>query len=342
VHERSDEGERRGIAVVTGASAGVGRATAVALARRGFDVGLLARGEAGLDAARRDVEREGRAALVVPTDVADAAAVESAATDIERELGDIDVWVNNAMTTVFAPSWDVEADEFRRATEVTYLGQVYGTMAALRRMRPRDRGHIVNVGSALAFRAIPLQSAYCGAKFATRGFTEAVRTELLHTGSSVRISMVHLPAVNTPQFDWCLNRLPKHPQPVPPIYQPEVAADAIVAAALDGRRQKILGVFNTSLVEVNKLVPGFVDHYVARTGFSSQQMDEDAGDGDADLWKPVDGGDGVDHGARGRFGDRAHGMFDPSFLRSVPAMVRDAALAASGRARELAVSRASR
>jgi short-subunit dehydrogenase len=328
--------EAKGVAVVTGASAGVGRATALTLAQRGFDVALLARGEAGLEGAQREVEREGRAALPLSVDVADATAVEEAASEIERSLGDIDIWVNNAMTTVFAPFWDVAPEEFRRATEVTYLGQVYGTMAALSRMRRRDHGHIVNVGSALAFRAIPLQSAYCGAKFAVRGFTESLRTELLATGSKVRVSSVHLPVVNTPQFDWCANRLPKHPQPVAPIYQPEVAARFITEVALDGRRRKIVGVFNTFLVEANKFAPGIIDHFLARTGFGSQQMDIDADpDRAVDLWDPVDGKDGEDHGAHGRFDARAGGMLDSSFLRSTPAMIRNFALAVGDRAREV-------
>lgn len=240
---------------MTGASAGVGRATAVAFARRGMSVALLARGHEGLRAAAADVDAAGGRALVVPADVADADAVEAAAELVERELGPIDVWVNNAMTTVFAPVWDVSAEEFRRATEVTYLGQVHGTMSALRRMRPRDRGTICNVGSALSFRAIPLQSAYCGAKFATRGFTEAVRAELLHERSGVAVTMVHLPAVNTPQFGWCLNRMPRRPQPVAPVYSPDTAAAHVVAAALDPHRQKILGGFNKTLVLINKVGP---------------------------------------------------------------------------------------
>ena len=333
--------EVRRTAVVTGASAGVGRATALAFARRGFDVGLIARGEAGLEAACAEVEQAGARAVAVPADVADAAAVDAAAGEIQRSLGQLDVWVNNAMTTVFAPIWDVAPDEFRRATDVTYLGQVYGTMAALSRMRQVDRGHIVNVGSALAFRAIPLQSAYCGAKFAVRGFTEAVRTELLAEGSRVRISSVHLPAMNTPQFDWCVNRLPKHPQPVPPIYQPEVAARAIVEVALDGRRRKIVGVFNTFLIEANKIAPGVIDHFLARTGIASQQMEmEAAGGADVDLWDPVDGRDGEDHGAHGRFDGRAGGMLDQTFLRSTPAMFRNMVLAVVDRGRELAGRRA--
>ena len=223
----------RKIAVVTGASAGVGRATAQAFAVHGFDVALLARGEAGLHGAKNDVRAAGGRAMVVPTDVSQFAEVDAAATRVEQEWGPIDVWVNDAMTTVFAPAWDVKPADFARAVEVTFLGQVWGTTAALARMRPRDRGSIVNVGSALAFIGIPLQSAYCSSKFACRGFFESTRAELLHEGSHVRLSMVHLPAVNTPQFDWCETTLDRHPQPVPPIYQPEIPATFIVEAALD-------------------------------------------------------------------------------------------------------------
>jgi short-subunit dehydrogenase len=331
------------VAAVTGASAGVGRAVAVALAQRGMAVALLARGEAGLRGAAADVEAAGGRALVLPTDVADPEAVEAAAARMEVELGPLDIWVNNAMTTVFARSWDVSADEFRRATEVTYLGQVHGTMAALRRMRPRDRGSIVNVGSALAYRAIPLQAAYCGAKFASRGFTEAVRAELLHEGSRVRLSMVHLPAVNTPQFGWCLNRLPKHPQPVPPVYAPEVAAGAIVRAAIRPRRQKLLGGYNTFLVLANKLAPGVIDHYVARTAVASQQTEQDADpDRPVTLWDPVDDPPGSDRGARGIFDRLEGGMRHPDFAKGIPQQVADATLAAAARVAEVVGTRLGR
>jgi len=215
------------VAVVTGASAGVGRATVRRFAREGWSVGLLARGRDGLEGARREVEEAGGRAVVVPVDVADAEAVEAAAEEVEATLGPIDVWVNDAMVTVFSPVHEITADDFRRVTEVNYLGAVHGTLAALRRMRPRDRGTIVQVGSALAYRAIPLQSAYCATKFALRGFTDSLRTELLHEGSRVHVTSVHLPALNTPQFGWSKTAMTRQPQPVPPIFQPEVAADGI-------------------------------------------------------------------------------------------------------------------
>lgn len=262
----------REVVVVTGASGGVGRAVAHAFARRGARVALLARGEEGLRDAAREVCLLGGEALVIPTDVADADAVEAAAEQVERELGPIDVWVNDAMATVFAQFLDIEPGEFRRATEVTYLGTVHGTMSALHRMVPRDRGTVVQVGSALAYRAIPLQSAYCGAKFAIRGFTDSVRTELLHSKSRVWIAMVQLPAVNTPQFSWCRTKLPDHPQPVPPIYQPEVPAEAIWWAAHHRRREIFCGGSAAAVILANKLAPAVADRYLARTGYSSQQI----------------------------------------------------------------------
>lgn len=324
-------------AVVTGASAGVGRATATALARRGMAVALLARGAAGLEGTAGDVRAAGGRPLVVPTDVANWHDVEAAAATTEKELGPIDLWVNNAMTTVFALSWDIAPEELRRATEVTYLGQVHGTMAALRYMRPRDQGTVVNVGSALAYRAIPLQSTYCAAKFACRGFTEAVRAELLAEGSAVAVSMVHLPAVNTPQFRWCLNRLPKHPQPVPPVYAPEVAAQAIVQTALRPRRQKVFGVFNTFMVLASKVAPGVLDHYLARTGQASQQADIDADpDRPTSLWEPADDAPGTDQGARGVFWELEGGASRPGWLAGLPSQLLDIALAARDRLREVA------
>ncbi len=292
------------VAVVTGASAGVGRATARALGTAGYDVGLLARGRAGLDAAATEVAECGRRAVVVTTDVADGAAVDAAATTVEDELGPIDVWINNAMTSVFAPFTEISDDEFRRVTEVTYLGVVHGTRAALRRMVPRDRGVIVQVGSALAYPGIPLQSAYCGAKHAIQGFSEALRCELLHDGSAVRLTVVHLPGLNTPQFDWVLSRLPGRPQPVPPIYQPEVAARAVVwAAEHPTRREYWVGGSTVATLVANNLAAGLLDRYLARTGYGGQQTPEPANTERAsNLWEPVGG----DVGAHGRFGARAH------------------------------------
>ena len=307
----------RQTAVITGATAGVGRATAIAFARHGFDVALLARGDAGLDAVARDVEAAGGTALAVTVDVADAAAVEQAAARVETELGEIDVWVNNAMTTVFAPSWDLVPADFQRAVEVTFLGQVWGTMAALQRMKPRDRGSIVNVGSALAFVGIPLQSAYSASKFACRGFFESTRAELLHEHSGVRLSMVHLPAVNTPQFGWCQTTFDRHPQPVPPVYQPETAAHAILQAALDGRREKVLGSWNKALVLTDSLFRGVGDHYAARAAWDSQLTDQPISpDRPANLRHPVDAEH--DQGAHGIFDGQARGFWDPAFLKSLP------------------------
>lgn len=312
---------QRRIAVVTGASAGVGRATARAFAERGFDVALLARGEAGLAAAAAEVQSAGARALALPTDVASFEEVDSAASRVEEELGPIDVWVNDAMTTVFAPAWEVEPEQFRRAVEVTFLGQVWGTTAALARMRPRDRGSIVNVGSALAFIGIPLQSAYCASKFACRGFFESVRAELLHEASKVRMSMVHLPAVNTPQFDWCETTLDRHPQPVPPIYQPELCAKFILEAALDGRRNKIIGSWNKILVAAGQLFPGLGNHYAALGAWDTQLTDQPLSpDRPTNLYKPVDGDH--DAGSHGAFDDKAGGFTDPSFLKSLPQVAR--------------------
>jgi NAD(P)-dependent dehydrogenase (short-subunit alcohol dehydrogenase family) len=292
------------IAVVTGASAGVGRATAMEFARRGWDVAILARNAARLDAAAAALRGCGVKALPIVADVADAAAVDAAAQRVENELGPIDAWVNNAMATIFAPFDRVTPEEFRRGTEVTYLGQVHGTMAALARMRKRDRGTIVNVGSALAYRAIPLQSVYCGAKFAVRGFTNSLRTELIHDRSRVRLVMVHLPAVNTPQFDWALNKLGKRPQPVPPIFQPEVPARAIVNAALHPRRREVwVGMPTVMAIVANKFAPGLLDRYLARTGYSGQITDENLPpDAPVNLFHSPDG----DYGSHGRFDDRAH------------------------------------
>ena len=287
-----------GVALVTGATSGVGRATARRLARDGYDVALVARGREGLDGARADIESLGRRTLSISADVADAAQLQEAAERTESDLGPIDVWVNNAMTTVFAPFSEIEPEEFKRATEVTYLGVVWGTRAALGRMRPRDRGSIVMVGSALAYRGIPLQSAYCGSKHAIKGFFESIRTELMHDGSSIKLSIVELPALNTPQFDHCRTRLPKQPQPVPPIYQPEVAADAIAWAARTGEREIYVGSPTWKTIWGERVAPGIADRYLARNGYSSQQADEPVnGDRPDNLFTPVEG----DPGAHGRF-----------------------------------------
>src|SRR3954470_4140313 len=288
--------------VITGASSGIGRATARRFAAPGTSLGLIARDGDGLAAVAREVEAQGARALPMPIDVADAAAGERTADTAESEFGPIDIWINVAMTTVFAFFDDIEPDEFRRATEVTYLGSVWGLQAALRRMAPRDRGTIVQVGSALAFRGIPLQAPYCGAKHAVQGFTESVRTELLHDGSNVRIATVQLPAHNTPQFNWGRNRMPKRPQPVPPIYQPEVAAEAIVHAATHRDRQLWVGWPSIATAAANAIAPALVDRYLARTGFKSQQTEEPEQPRPDNLFESVDG----DYGAHGRFDDKAH------------------------------------
>ncbi len=335
-----DGNTARKVAVVTGASAGVGRATVRAFARAGFDVALLARGEAGLEGAAADVRAAGGRALVLPTDVSSFEEVDAAASRAEAELGPIDVWVNDAMTTVFAPSWEVEPKDFRRAVEVTFLGQVWGTMAALSRMKPRDRGSIVNVGSALAFIGIPLQSAYCASKFACRGFSDSVRAELLHEGSHVRIAMVHLPAVNTPQFDWCQTTLDRHPQPVPPIYQPEVCARFILQTALDGRRDKVIGSWNKLLVMAGQLFPGLGNQYASIGAWGSQLTDQPIGpDRPDNLRSPADAD--KDAGAHGIFGDKAGGFLDPSFLKSMPTTAANFAKAMGRLSREKAESYAS-
>lgn len=293
------------VVVVTGASGGVGRAVVQALGAQRAHVGLIARGEAGLLAAAKDVEEAGGKALVVAADTSDPAQVEAAASSVEAEFGPIDVWVNDAFTSVFAQFTDIEADEFKRVTEVAYLGFVNGTRSALARMLPRNSGSIVQVGSALAYRGIPLQSAYCGAKHAIQGFTESVRCELLHQHSAVRITMVQLPAVNTPQFNWVLSRLPRRPQPVPPIYQPEVAARAVLWAAEHNRREWWVGASTAATLLANAVAPGVLDRYLAKTGFDSQQTAQPEEPGRPDnLWEPVDVD--RDYGAHGRFDARAH------------------------------------
>ncbi len=292
------------VVVVTGASAGVGRATARRFARNGDAVALLARGTDGLAGTLSDVEREGAQGLSITTDVSDPSQVEAAADRIERDLGPIDVWVNNAMVTVMSRIVDATAEDYRRVTAVTYLGAVHGTLAALRRMVPRGRGTIVQVGSALAYRAIPLQSAYCAAKHALRGFTDSLRTELRHDRYDIHVTMVQLPALNTPQFDWSRLRFDRQPQPVPPIYAPEVAAEAIFFAAGACRREVWVGGWNSVLMLGNKLAPSFGDWYLARTGFESQFTDQRADPNRPDnLEAPLPG----DHGASGRFTARARG-----------------------------------
>jgi NAD(P)-dependent dehydrogenase (short-subunit alcohol dehydrogenase family) len=265
-------GQQPEVVVVTGASGGVGRAIAHAFAKRGAHIGLLARGEPGLDEARREVQELGGQALVVPTDVAQAEEVEAAAEAVERHFGPIDIWVNDAMSTIFARFLDISAEEFKRATEVTYLGTVYGTMSALKRMTARDRGVVVQVGSALSYRSIPLQAAYCGAKFGVRGFTDSIRSELIHDKSHVRITMVQLPGVNTTQFNWCRSKLPDHPQPVPPIYQPEIPAEAVYWAAHHRRRELKVGYSAVEAILGSKIAPGLADHYLAHKAFSGQQV----------------------------------------------------------------------
>ena len=291
------------VVVITGASAGLGRAAAREFGKRGARVGLIARGVDGLEAAKREIESAGGSALSLPLDVADANAVENAAAAVEREFGPIDVWVNNAMASVFSPVKEMEPEEYKRVTEVTYLGVVYGTLAALKRMLPRDQGTIVQVGSALAYRSIPLQSAYCAAKHAIAGFTDSLRCELIHDKSNVRITMVQMPALNTPQFGWVKSRLKYKAQPVPPIFQPEVGANAIYWAAHHHRREIFAGLPTVEAIVGNKIAPGLLDKYLGKTGFASQQTSvlEDP-DRPNNLWDPVKG----DHGAHGTFGSRAH------------------------------------
>ena len=300
-HDSATDSE---VVVVTGASAGVGRATARAFAEQGASVGLLARGDEGLEGARRDVENAGGEALAIPTDVTDADAVAAAADAVEDAFGPIDVWVNNAMTSVFSPVDEMEADEYERVSDVTYHGCVYGTMTALDRMQPRDEGTIIQVGSALAYRGIPLQSAYCASKHAIQGFTDSLRTELLHDDSDVRVAMVELPALNTPQFEWVKTRFSKKPQPVPPIYQPEVAADAIVWMAHNDRTELWVGLPTVKAILGNRIVPRWLDHLLARTGWDAQLTATPAEpERDHNLWQPAD--DDIDYGIHGRFDDEA-------------------------------------
>ena len=297
--------------MVTGASAGVGRAVVNEFARQGAHIGLIARGRDRLGAAKREVEEAGGKALVLPADVADAKQVDKAAERVEQELGPIDVWVNVAMTTIFAPFLEITPDEFKRATEVTYLGQVYGTMAALKRMHARNRGVIVQVGSALAYRSIPLQSPYCGAKHAIIGFTDSIRSELIHDKSNVHITAVMLPAMNTPQFSWCRTRLPRHPQPVPPIFQPEVAARAIVWAASHKRREVYVGWPTVEAIYAQQIAPSFADRYLAKHAYDAQQTPEPVSpDRPDNLFEPAPG----EYSAHGIFDKRAKSYSAQSLL----------------------------
>jgi len=300
----ANNGKKLEVVVVTGASAGVGRAVVRKFAKDGAKIGLIARGKAGLEAAAREVEQAGGTALVLPLDVADAEAIEAAAARVEDELGPIDIWINVAMASVFSPVKEMKPEEYKRVTEVTYLGYVYGTLSALKRMLPRDRGVIVQVGSALAYRGIPLQSAYCASKHAIQGFMDSLRSELLHDGSNVKVSMVQMPALNTPQFRWVKSRLPNKAQPVPPIFQPEVAADAVYFAAHNPRREILVGYPTVKAVIGNKIAPGFADWYLSRTGYKGQQTDQRRDPNQPNnLWEAVD--NAKDHGAHGVFDDRS-------------------------------------
>lgn len=291
------------VVVITGAGAGVGRATVQEFARNGFRIGLIGRNRARLEQAADEVRHLGGQAIVCAADVADAAQVEAAAAEIEAAFGPFDVWVNDAMATIYSPFSEISPEDYKRATEVTYLGAVYGTMAALKRMKKRDHGVIVQVGSALAYRAIPLQAPYCGAKFAIRGFTDALRSELLHDRSKVRLTMVQMPALNTPQFDWGKNHMPMRPQPVPPIFQPETAAKAIFWAAHHKRREVYVCWPSLKTIWANKFIPGLLDHYLAHFGYAGQQSGQKADPARPDnLWQSVGG---TDFAAHGRFDSRA-------------------------------------
>jgi NAD(P)-dependent dehydrogenase (short-subunit alcohol dehydrogenase family) len=314
----------REVVAITGASAGIGRATAIAYARRGFRVALLARGREGLEGARRDVVEAGGEALVLPTDVADHGQVEAAAEHIEQEWGRIDVWINNAMATIFCDVLHISPEDFKRATEVTYLGAVYGTLAALKRMNQRNRGVIVQVGSALAYRSIPLQAPYCGAKSALRGFTDSLRSELIHDGSDVHLTMVHLSAFNTPQFEWGRTCFTRQPQPVGKIFQPEVAAEAIYWASRHRRRELWVGFPAVQAILGTRLVPGVLDRLLAHTAYEGQQTDEPVSPHRQDnLYRPVP----KDHGAHGRFDARATGRSTQLLLNTHRWLVGAAALA---------------
>ncbi|MEU7428747.1 SDR family oxidoreductase [Streptomyces sp. NPDC040750] len=320
--------------VITGASAGIGRATARLYASRGANIVLIARGRAGLEAAADEVESLGGRPFVAVADVTDPEQMETAATAAADLFGPIDVWINCAFSTVFAPFEEITPEEYQRATEVTYLGFVNGTRAALKQMLPRDRGTVVQVGSALGERSVPLQSVYCGAKHAINGFTSSLRTELLHRGSNVHVTVAQMPAVNTPQFSWVTSRLAKHPQPVPPIYQPEVAARGIMHAADHPRRkQYYIGATTLATIWANRLAPALLDRYLARTGFDSQQTDQRPPTGDSNLFDPVDDMNGSDHGAHGIFDEVSQRRsLQAAFARHPAALASVLAIGAATRA----------
>lgn len=317
------------VAVVTGGTAGVGRAAVRELSRRGYDVAILARGAAGLEGAAADVRKAGQRALPVPVDVADHEAVRQAAATVESELGEISVWVNVAFAGSLGFAWDTPMPDFRRMTEVTYFGQVHGTLAALERMRPRDRGVIINVGSAMAYRSIPLQSAYCGSKHAVKGFTESVMCELAHEKSKVKLCMVQLPGLNTPQFNWNLNKMPKHPMPVPPIFSPDLPARAIAYLAEHPRRNMWVGVSTAYTILGERLAPKLIDLYLGRTGVKSQQTDRDLPRLGSNVFEPRD--EAEDQGAYGDFDDQAHAR-DPQLWLSIHRRAILAGLAAAAAA----------
>jgi NAD(P)-dependent dehydrogenase (short-subunit alcohol dehydrogenase family) len=299
------------VVVVTGASAGVGRAIVREFAKHGASIGLLARSRDGLEGAKLEVEAAGCRAIAIPTDMSDPQQVEEAADTVTRELGPIDVWVNDAMASVISPAVDMTPEDYQRVTNVSYLGYVYGTLAAVRRMKPRNKGKIIQVGSALAYRSIPLQSAYCGAKHAIQGFTDSLRSELIHDGSHIDITTLQLPAVNTPQFTWIKSRMPHHPQPVPPIYQPEVIARAAYWAAHHRRRELWIGFSAVKAIIGQKLMPGFADHYLAWMGYSSQQTDQPIDpDRPTNLHEPLPG----DFGAHGEFDSKSRSFSLQSWL----------------------------
>jgi NAD(P)-dependent dehydrogenase (short-subunit alcohol dehydrogenase family) len=330
--------QRPEVVVVTGASAGVGRAIVRRFAAEGARIALLARGRDGLEGARREVEAAGGEALVLPTDVADADQVRAAAAETEARFGPIDIWINNAMASVFSPVHQMQPEEYRRVTEVTYLGSVYGTLAALEHMRPRDAGTIVQVGSALAYRGIPLQSAYCAAKHAIQGFIDSLNCELIHDGSRVHVTHVHLPAVNTPQFGWVKSRLPNKAQPVPPIFTPELIAEAIHWAAHQRRRELWIGMPVVQAILGDRIAPGLLDKYLASFGYEGQQTDEpEDPNRPHNLWDPVPG----DHGAAGAFSDRARD-YTPQLwaAKHRPALVAGGVVAAAA-ALTLALRRSS-